>query len=130
MEQLGEQMNEIGSVVAEIHAAADRTQTMALQAAMDAARSGQEGQGFAAVAEALRIQAERTVKSAHEIKLMIQAIQNSTLHTLQPVPVDGDTDLAFGTKPPHDGSQALASMSSRLMQLSERLLSLLMPRQA
>ncbi|WP_300707661.1 bacteriohemerythrin [uncultured Desulfovibrio sp.] len=85
MDKLGQRASSIGQVMSVINEVADQTNLLALNAAIEAARAGEAGRGFAVVADEVRKLAEKTMSATKEVEEAVRAIQEETQNNVEAV---------------------------------------------
>jgi len=109
VQALGKSSDQIGEIVQVIDDIADQTNLLALNAAIEAARAGEQGRGFAVVADEVRKLAERTTKATKEIATMIKQIQKDTSGAVE--------SMEQGTKEVEVGKQLAEKAGTSLQEI-------------
>ena len=113
VESLGTRGDQIGAIIGTIEDIADQTNLLALNAAIEAARAGEQGRGFAVVADEVRALAERTTRATREIGEMIKTIQNETRGAV--------AAMEQGVRQVEQGTKEAASSGDALRDILEQV---------
>jgi methyl-accepting chemotaxis protein len=122
IELLGQRSDQIGQIVGTIEDIAGQTNLLALNAAIEAARAGEQGRGFAVVADEVRALAERTTRATREIGQMIRAIQQETQGAVAAIEcgvVEVEKGLGHSVKSGEALDQILAQVNEVSLQVSQ-----------
>ncbi len=109
IQALGQRSQEIGDIIGVIEDIAEQTNLLALNAAIEAARAGEQGRGFAVVADEVRKLAERTGKATKEITTVIESVQQGTTEAVH--------SMEAGTKEAHSGMALAREAGIRLTEI-------------
>ena len=117
---LGRSSDQIGEIVRVIEDIADQTNLLALNAAIEAARAGEQGRGFAVVADEVRKLAERTTKATKEIGDMIRQIQQDTKSAVASMD-QGTNQVGQGVELANKTGEALSKIHSMINSTADMI---------
>ncbi|MCS6808108.1 MAG: HAMP domain-containing methyl-accepting chemotaxis protein [Candidatus Kapabacteria bacterium] len=120
IDKLGTSSAQIGEIVQVIEEIADQTNLLALNAAIEAARAGEAGRGFAVVADEVRKLAERTQKATKEISKTIRTIQQDTSTAVE-VAQAGAEQVRSGIDLAENAGQALETIVSSIRKVGDMI---------
>ncbi|MFQ5427426.1 MAG: methyl-accepting chemotaxis protein [Thermodesulfobacteriota bacterium] len=120
IKNLGKSSEEIGTIISVINDIADQTNLLALNAAIEAARAGEQGRGFAVVADEVRKLAERTTKATKEIGEMINTIQDETTRAVDAMD-EGTNKVENGVKLANEAGDALSQIVTGVEDVNDMI---------
>jgi methyl-accepting chemotaxis protein len=120
IESLGKSSEQIGEIIKVINDIASQTNLLALNAAIEAARAGEQGRGFAVVADEVRKLAERTTSSTNEIGEMIQSIQDKANSAVESMNI-GTNDVESGVVLANKAGNSLDHIVASIEKVSEMI---------
>jgi methyl-accepting chemotaxis protein len=116
IETLGEKSKQIGEIIEVIDDIAEQTNLLALNAAIEAARAGEHGKGFAVVADEVRKLAERSARATGEIADLIKSIQDETMDAVETME-KGTTEVENGSNLAEHAGTAIEEMMGSIKQV-------------
>ncbi|MEN6356096.1 MAG: methyl-accepting chemotaxis protein [Armatimonadota bacterium] len=120
VKSLGEHSQQIGAIVETIDDIAEQTNLLALNAAIEAARAGEHGKGFAVVADEVRKLAERSSKATGEIAELISNIQQMTEHAVVAMN-QSSQEVAEGTQLANQAGEALSGIQEAVVGIVKQI---------
>lgn len=119
VQTLATQAQDISKVLSVIRAIAEQTNLLALNAAIEAARAGEQGRGFAVVADEVRALAHRTQTSTQEIEQMISAIQAGSTTTVESMK-NSTLEVYSTQRTAEDAGQSLRQITDSVLEINDR----------
>lgn len=120
VEKLSELGSDIESIISVINSVADQTNLLALNAAIEAARAGEQGRGFAVVADEVRQLAQRTTEATEEVSAVINSIQRNTNETHQLMSASV-TQVHAGLEVAREARESMAAIVNNAVDVEDRI---------
>ena len=120
VQEMGERSTQIGAIVQTIDDIASQTNLLALNAAIEAARAGEHGKGFAVVADEVRKLAEKSTAATKEIADLIQGIQQTVAEAVTAMEA-GATEVEYGASRTHEAGKALSAILNAIEAVGQQV---------